>query len=65
MPLTPGAEVGDTIRELHTGKTYRHTKKKFGKKRAEKQSVAIAIRNRKKHGNKTSKHKKSRRMARR
>lgn len=64
MPLTPGAEVGDTIRELHTGKTYRHTKKKFGKKRADRQAVAIAIRNRKKHGKKPAKHR-SRRMARR
>ena len=45
MPLTPGADVGSTIKELKTGKTYRHTKKKFGKKRARKQMIAIALKN--------------------
>jgi hypothetical protein len=51
MPLPPGEDVGTAIRELHTGKTYRRTKKKLGKKKADKQSVAIAISNsrRKKH----------------
>ena len=32
-----------TIRELHTGSTYAHTARKFGKKRAQKQAVAIAM----------------------
>ena len=45
MPLTPGAPVSESIRELHTGKTFRHTAAKFGKKRADAQAVAIAISN--------------------
>jgi hypothetical protein len=55
MPLKPGADVGDTIREFHTGKTYKHTSKKFGKKRAQKQAIAIALKN-KRHGKKQRKH---------
>ena len=45
MPLTPGASVSESIRELHTGKTFRHTASKFGKKRADAQAVAIAMSN--------------------
>jgi hypothetical protein len=45
MPLKKGAPVGESIRELHTGKTYKHTSKKFGKKRAQKQAIAIALKN--------------------
>jgi hypothetical protein len=43
MPLNPSAGVGANIRELHTGDTYAHTEKKFGKNRANKQAVAIAL----------------------
>lgn len=46
MPLTPGASraaISQNIRELHTGKTYAHTAGKFGKERANKQAVAIAL----------------------
>lgn len=46
MPLKRGkskATVSSNIRELHTGKTYAHTAKKFGKKKADKQAVAIAL----------------------
>ena len=46
MPLRKGAPVGQSIRELHTGKTYARTKHKFGKKRADRQAIAIAMRNR-------------------
>lgn len=43
MPMTPGADVGTGIKEFRTGSHYRHTKKKYGKKRAEKQALAVAL----------------------
>ena len=46
MPLKPGksrSTVSGNIRELHKGKVYAKTRKKFGKKRANKQAVAIAL----------------------
>ncbi len=46
MPLKAGKSrktISGNIRELHTGKTYRRTKAKFGKKKADKQAVAIAL----------------------
>ena len=44
MPLVPGeGHVGDNIREFRTGKTFRHTEEKFGRARAEKQAVAVAL----------------------
>ena len=44
VPLIPGkGEVGNNIREFRTGKTFAHTAAKFGKKRAEKQAVAVAL----------------------
>lgn len=44
MPLEPGKDkVGDNIRELHGGKVHAHTARKFGKNRADKQSIAIAM----------------------
>lgn len=45
MPLKPGTSkkvVGENIREFAKGKTFRHTKEKFGKARAIKQAVAVA-----------------------
>ena len=48
MPLTPGAPVGDTIREFSAGKTFQRTTKKFGASKAHKQAVAVALQNRRK-----------------
>lgn len=46
MPLKSGKSkktISKNISELYSGKTYAKTKKKFGKKKADKQSVAIAF----------------------
>jgi hypothetical protein len=46
MPLESGksaSTISRNISELHTGKTFKRTKKKFGKKKAAKQAVAIAL----------------------
>lgn len=46
MPVERGtsqATVSGNIRELHTGTTYARTKAKFGKRKADKQAVAIAL----------------------
>ena len=46
MPLLKGKSrktVSRNIREFHKGKTYAHTEAKFGKKKADKQSVAVAL----------------------
>jgi hypothetical protein len=46
MPLRAGASntiVSANIREMHSGKTYAHTRAKFGKRRADRQAVAIAL----------------------
>lgn len=46
MPLKSGSSekvISSNIRELHGGKTYAHTAGKFGKARANKQAVAIAL----------------------
>lgn len=46
MPLEHGSSrsvVSNNIRELHEGKTYAHTASKFGKQRANKQAIAIAL----------------------
>jgi hypothetical protein len=48
MPLEPGEDTGDAISELSHGKTYKRTKAKFGKKKAQKQSIAIALKNKRK-----------------
>ena len=52
MPLKPGkspATVSQNIREFHKGPTYQHTKEKFGKETADKQAVAVAMRQRDKN----------------
>ena len=42
MPGLKGAKnVGSNIREAHKGKTYQRTKAKFGKKKADRQAIAI------------------------
>ena len=48
MPLDPGEDVGDSLDELSHGKTYAKTKKKYGAKKARKQSIAIALKNKRK-----------------
>jgi hypothetical protein len=37
------ATIGEIIREFKQGQTYQHTLKKFGKKRAIKQAIAVAL----------------------
>lgn len=52
MPLKSGssrATVSENISEFHTGKTYAHTAAKFGKKRADKQAIAAALSNARRH----------------
>lgn len=47
MPLKKGSSektIGDNIRELHEGRTFEHTLMEYGKKDADKQAVAIALR---------------------
>ncbi len=46
MPLRKGQSketISANISELHKGKTYARTKKKFGKKKADKQAIGIAM----------------------
>lgn len=44
MPLLKGKKnIGRNISELHGGKTYAHTMHKFGKKKADRQAIAIAM----------------------
>lgn len=35
--------ISENIKEFHTGKTYEHTKEKFGKERANAQAIAVAL----------------------
>lgn len=53
MPLKPGSSkkvVSQNISEFHTGKTYAHTEEKFGKEKADKQAIAVALSNARKYG---------------
>lgn len=53
MPLKKGASaktVSSNISELHKGKTYAATRRKYGKEKANKQAVAIALSEAKKSG---------------
>lgn len=46
MPLIQSdtqAATEDNFHELRHGNTYKHTKKKYGKKKARKQMIAIAL----------------------
>ena len=52
MPLKKGRSkrtIRSNIRELHSGKTYARTRRKFGKKKADKQAVAIAYSTARRH----------------
>ena len=46
MPLKPGKGkkvVSENISEFHKGKTFAKTEAKFGKEKADKQAVAVAM----------------------
>lgn len=46
MPLKKGSSrktISSNIREFHTGETYAKTSAKFGKERANKQAIAVAL----------------------
>jgi hypothetical protein len=46
MPLKSGRSrktIAENISELHSGQTFARTKRKFGRRRAQKQAVAIAL----------------------
>lgn len=46
MPLKKGKSkkiISENIREFHTGKTYSATKTKFGKVKADRQAIAVAL----------------------
>lgn len=52
MPLQPGKSrsvVSNNIEEMHQGPTYAKTKAKFGKATADKQAVAVALSNARRH----------------
>lgn len=53
MPLKRGTSkktISTNIKEFHTGKTYQHTAQKFGKEKANKQAVAVALSEARKSG---------------
>ncbi len=53
MPLKPGKSkivVSENISEFHGGRTYQHTKEKFGKETADKQAIAAALNEQRKSG---------------
>src|SRR5262245_16382405 len=55
MPIKHGKSskvISENISELHSGATHARTAKKFGKKRADKQSVAIAMSKAREYGKK-------------
>jgi hypothetical protein len=58
MPLKKGTSrktVSTNIREFHTGKTYARTRAKFGKTRADRQAVAVALSQKRRSGRKREK----------
>lgn len=53
MPLKTGTSrktVSENIREFSGGKTYAHTARKFGKAKARKQAIAVALNQGRKSG---------------
>ena len=43
MPIPKDASVDEVFHEFRHGKTYARTRKKFGKKKARKQMIAVAL----------------------
>jgi len=43
MPIDRRKSIGDIIREFKKGRTYKRTKSRFGKERADAQAIAIAL----------------------
>jgi len=63
MPLAKGKSkktISKNISEFHTGKTYAATEKKFGKAKANKQAVAVALSQARRSGAKIQKQGKKR-----
>jgi len=53
MPLKRGKKnIGKNISEFHKGKTFADTAKKFGKEKANKQAIAVALSASRKKGKK-------------
>jgi hypothetical protein len=53
MPLKRGASrktISENIREFSGGKTYSHTAEKFGRAKARKQAIAVALNQARKSG---------------
>lgn len=55
MPLDPNASVGDRVKEFETGPTFQKTKAKYGKDRAVRQAIAVALNTGKKAGRRKKK----------
>lgn len=58
MPLQPGKSkqiIAKNVSEFSGGKTYRHTKKKFGAAKARQQAVAASLNEARKSGAKAKK----------
>ncbi len=67
MPLKKGTSkktISKNIEEFHGGETYEHTKAKFGKKKADKQAVAVALSKARESGAKIPKKKSTKKTAR-
>lgn len=67
MPLKKGTSrktVSKNIEEFHEGDTYERTKAKFGKKKADKQAVAVALNKARESGAKIPKKKAAKKTAR-
>lgn len=55
MPLKKGKSqkiISENISEFHGGETYAKTMKKFGKKRADKQAIAVSLEKARRSGGK-------------
>lgn len=52
MPLS-GRSVSQDISEFHKGRTYQRTKRKYGKRKADRQAIAAAYAARRKHSRRT------------
>ena len=63
MPLKSASgsknETENNFDELRHGKTFARTRRKYGKKRAQKQMVAIALKNKRESGKKKARRKRS------